>query len=80
MKYNLLIISLLAVVAVSCQNPLARERMDLAGTWQFAMDPGDKGISESWFNRVLADSLKLPGSLTSNGKGDEITLETPWTG
>jgi hypothetical protein len=54
--------------------------MDLAGTWKFAMDPGDKGVSEAWFNRALTDSLKLPGSLTSNGRGDEITVKTPWTG
>jgi len=80
MKYNLLIISLLILFAVSCQTPVARKRMDLAGNWQFAMDPGDKGISEAWFNRALTDSLKLPGSLTSNGKGEEIAVKTPWTG
>jgi len=44
------------------------------------MDPYDKGIPEAWFNRVLTDSLKLPGSMTSNGKGDDITVKTPWTG
>ena len=55
-------------------------KIDLSGTWKFAMDPSDKGISESWFNQILSDTLTLPGSLTSNGKGEDVTLTTQWTG
>ncbi|HEX7583398.1 MAG TPA: glycoside hydrolase family 2 TIM barrel-domain containing protein, partial [Prolixibacteraceae bacterium] len=80
MKNNILIIGILAVLAISCQKPAVQQKIDLSGTWKFAMDPADKGIAESWFNQTLPDSLKLPGSLTSNGKGDDITLKTPWTG
>jgi hypothetical protein len=55
-------------------------KIDLSGTWKFAMDPSDKGISEAWFNRALTESLTLPGSMTSNGKGEDITMTTQWTG
>ena len=54
--------------------------IDLSGTWKFAADPKDTGISEGWYNITLPDSVTLPGSMTSNGKGDPITLSTPWTG
>ena len=80
MKTITLLISLLSLLIVSCQKPATKQKIDLAGTWQFAVDPSDKGISDGWFNRTLADSLTLPGSMTSNGKGNDITLKTPWTG
>jgi hypothetical protein len=67
-------------MAFSCQKSIVQQKIDLSGTWKFAMDPSDKGISEGWFNRNLTDTLTLPGSLTSNGKGDDITLKTPWIG
>jgi hypothetical protein len=80
MKYKLVLITILAILTISCQKPLVQQKIDLAGTWKFVMDPSDKGISEDWFNQKLTDTLTLPGSLTSNGKGDDITLKTPWTG
>ena len=80
MKHPLMLITALAILALSCQKPVVQQKIDLAGTWQFAMDPADKGVAESWFNQALSDTLHMPGSLTSNGKGDDITLFTPWTG
>ncbi len=80
MKRKLFVILALAILVGACQKPVQQEKMDLSGTWKFAMDPSDKGISEGWFNRSLTDTLTLPGSLTSNGKGDDITLKTPWIG
>ncbi len=80
MKNKLLLITILAVIAFSCQKSVQQQKIDLSGTWEFAMDPSDKGISEGWFNQNLTDTLTLPGSLTSNGKGDDITLKTPWIG
>ena len=70
---------ILILTIIGCTNKL-ENKIDLAGTWRFAADPSDKGISEGWFNRTLTDSVKLPGSMTSNGKGEDITLATPWTG
>jgi hypothetical protein len=80
MKQKLILIIILANLTIACQKTAVLQKIDLSGTWKFAMDPSDKGISESWFNQELKDTLKLPGSLTSNGKGEDITLKTPWTG
>jgi beta-galactosidase/beta-glucuronidase len=54
--------------------------ISLAGQWQFQMDPADKGIEEKWFLKTLTDTIHLPGSMTQNLKGDDITLKTKWTG
>ncbi len=80
MKHKLILIIVLAILAFSCQKTVVQQKIDLAGTWNFALDPEDKGFAESWFKQVLTDTLSLPGSLTSNGIGDEITLKTPWIG
>ena len=54
--------------------------MDLSGTWQFRLDPEGKGESERWFDSALPDRIRLPGSTAQNGFGDDITVETKWTG
>ncbi|GGH58662.1 hypothetical protein HNQ91_000467 [Filimonas zeae] len=60
--------------------PAYGQDLSLAGVWRFATDSTDKGVAEQWFRRVLPDSIQLPGSMASNGKGDEVTLQTQWTG
>lgn len=80
MKRILFLLITLSLLAVSCRKPVVQQKIDLSGTWHYALDPSDKGVAESWFNQVLRDTLSLPGSLTSNGIGDDITLKTPWTG
>lgn len=52
--------------------------MDLAGSWRFALDREDSGVTERWFTRDLADKIKLPGILQAQGYGDEIRTDTPW--
>jgi Glycosyl hydrolases family 2, sugar binding domain/Glycosyl hydrolases family 2/Glycosyl hydrolases family 2, TIM barrel domain len=54
--------------------------LDLSGVWSFGIDSLNKGIEESWFNKKLADKINLPGSMTTNGKGNDITADTKWTG
>ena len=56
------------------------QKIDLAGEWNFAIDSLDKGIPEKWFDLTLTEKVVLPGSMTTNGKGDDITLKTPWIG
>ena len=58
----------------------AQQKISLAGTWELKLDPQDKGLREHWWAVPYSDKVKLPGSLTENGKGDDITLQTPWTG
>jgi len=58
-------------------------KIDLAGVWTLALDPMDRGIVERWWATFLphpTGKLHLPGSLQAQGFGDEITLDTPWTG
>ena len=59
---------------------LEKLRIDLAGVWSFKVDSLNEGISQQWFSNQLIDKIKLPGSMTTNGKGNDITLKTPWTG
>ncbi|MBL7739929.1 MAG: beta-glucuronidase [Chitinophagaceae bacterium] len=56
------------------------QQISLAGEWRFAIDRQDKGIVEKWFSHVLTETIILPGSMAQRGKGDDITLQTQWTG
>lgn len=49
---------------------VAQDRIDLAGEWRFA-----QGDSPDY-----TDSVALPGSMLTNGKGDVVTVDTKWVG
>jgi beta-galactosidase len=53
--------------------------LDLAGTWQIALDREDRGVSDDWPTRSFSDTLQLPGSLQAQGFGDDPGPDTPWT-
>jgi len=74
------IIILLLIISFLYSNAIAQERMPLNGKWQFAIDPQDKGVQEKWFSKPLDETVTLPGSMTENGKGYDISLSTQWTG
>lgn len=57
-----------------------RDTIHLEGQWLFQEDAKDQGIDEKWFDKKLSETIALPGSMTSNGKGNDITLNTQWTG
>ncbi|MBU6334128.1 MAG: glycoside hydrolase [Chloroflexi bacterium] len=54
--------------------------MNLAGAWSFALDPADVGVDARWFAGPLRDQIALPGSLQEQGYGDDISVDTAWTG
>ncbi|HEY9003552.1 MAG TPA: sugar-binding domain-containing protein [Mucilaginibacter sp.] len=56
------------------------DTVSLSGKWRFQTDPNDIGIKQSWYKKQLEGAIKLPGSMTSNHLGDEITVNTQWTG
>jgi hypothetical protein len=58
----------------------SRKVISLAGQWLFKLDPADTGEKEKWFNSRLPEHINLPGSTTENGFGDDISLDTEWTG
>ena len=48
----------------------AQQSIDLSGTWQLAIG------EQPAYN----DQIVLPGSMITAGKGDEVTVNTVWTG
>jgi len=54
--------------------------IDLAGVWQFALDPDGLGHAEKWYERTLGEQIKLPGSTAENDFGNDVSMDTQWTG
>ncbi|MDR1937684.1 MAG: beta-galactosidase, partial [Tannerellaceae bacterium] len=50
------------------------------GKWQVKLDPEDTGVNEQWFNTAFGDPITLPGSLQEQGYGNDVDINTPWTG
>lgn len=63
---------------MSCQKESSE--LSLAGEWQFALDPEDVGVKQAWQNRELEEVVSLPGSLQEQAKGEDVGLDTRWTG
>lgn len=63
-------------------NPLKAQthQIDLSGEWRFSVDPLDAGVQGQWYRQKLKDRVSLPGSMTTNNKGNDIDVNTPWTG
>jgi hypothetical protein len=71
---------LLVISACSGTHEDEREALSLAGEWNFRIDSLDRGIEEKWYLVIGEETVKLPGSMAENGKGEEVTLKTDWTG
>jgi hypothetical protein len=71
---------LLLVAGCSVSHNEPREKLSLAGEWKFRIDSLDRGVEKKWYNDLAVETVKLPGSMAENGKGDEVTLKTDWTG
>ncbi len=59
---------------------VAAQTISLGGTWKFKIDRDDKGVTEKWFDKSLPETIQLPGTMAENRKGDDVTLQTRWTG
>ncbi len=76
-----LVVSAAFVGSCCCQATAAQSnRISLAGRWQFQLDRGNAGIRERWFERSLPARIRLPGSLPAQGIGDDVSVDTKWTG
>jgi hypothetical protein len=75
-----LLILLLVVAGCTRQNTEVRKSFSLAGDWKFRIDSLDEGIENKWYDDLAVETVRLPGSMAENGKGDEVTLKTDWTG
>ena len=76
-KVLLLFIVILAFISCREKNTT---RIDLSGDWLFQIDSSDVGIQQEWFQRSLAETVQLPGSMATNDKGNEVSVSTKWTG
>ncbi len=56
------------------------QSINLAGEWKFQTDSLSVGIKQKWYIKKLKDNIMLPGSMATNGLGNNIDLKTPWTG
>ena len=54
--------------------------INLSGEWSVKLDPEDIGINEKWFNSSFSERVNLPGSLQEQGFGNDVDINTPWTG
>src|SRR5450759_1545316 len=75
-----LLILLLVMTGCTSQKVDIRKSFSLAGEWKFRIDSLDKGIVNKWYNELAFETVRLPGSMAENGKGDDVTLKTDWTG
>ncbi len=64
---------------VLCSGCTTQRPHGLAGTWSFALDPNDAGVTGAWFTKTLSDTITLPGSLQEQGYGDKPSIRTQWT-
>ncbi len=67
----------------------AANTISLAGPWRFQLDPQgtawnasapdtDASNSQAPYAKDLTDKIQLPGTLQSQGYGNEIAMDTPW--
>ena len=72
------------VLLLTAMTARAQQVISLEGAWDFAI--GDettvtkKGTVSVLPRSHYDDYVMLPGSMLTNGKGDDVTLQTQWTG
>jgi len=71
---------LFLMAACTANKETISEKLDLAGEWKFRIDSLDQGIDQQWFTLEFDETVTLPGSMAENGKGEEVTVSTDWTG
>src|SRR5690606_26964482 len=58
-----------------------KDGIDLSGLWAMKLDRDDVGIDVKGYGIPLNDdTVSLPGSLQAQGHGDDVSVDTPWTG
>ena len=75
-----LILLLLIAAGCSSEKEYTRPVLSLAGEWKFRVDSLDQGIDQQWYNKTFEERVELPGSMAENGKGNEVKVNTDWTG
>ena len=69
-------ITILSLLSLMILTSFAQKPINLSGTWDFQIDcNGNYNASQKY-----DDTIKLPGSMLTNGKGDLPSIDTKWTG
>lgn len=63
-------VSVLFCIVMLGMSSFAQQSIDLAGTWKFSV--GETADYD--------DTVTLPGSMLTNGKGNDVSVSTRWTG
>ncbi len=79
-KRNSIFLTILLLALTLACSQKKEQNIDLSGEWHFQIDSLNVGITEQWFNKQLNEVISLPGSMAENGKGDDISIKTYWTG
>lgn len=74
-----LLLSFVFVASLYAQSKNIRQTIDLRGTWNFALDPQEKGVQEKFWNISLPETVALPGTTDTNRKGKENTNKSETT-
>jgi len=61
--------TLLAAIFIGTAAVGAADTVSLAGEWQFQLDSANVGAKERWFSNPLTDTITLPNSTDTAGKG-----------
>ena len=77
---RLLVLTALAATGLLARALPADDVLPLDGKWRFQLDRADAGLQENWAAKKLANRIHLPGSLPEQGIGDDVTMNTVWTG
>jgi len=73
------LITFIAILGIATCS-FAQSVINLAGEWQFRMDPKDVGVNEQWYNQPFDESITLPASMPQALKGYDISTDTKWVG
>lgn len=76
---SLFLLSLILLCSPWVQAKDLRHTIDLSGTWNFILDPQDKGIQDKFWNIDLPEKVTLPGTTDTNRKGMENTNKSETT-
>jgi hypothetical protein len=79
MKLFRIIPVLVFLLYSACDQP-SFDHIDLSGTWNFRIDSLDEGMDNQWFNETFPETVTLPGSMAENGKGNDVSVNSKWTG
>ena len=70
MRNIVFMLGLMSCASLQAQGFSSNNKIDLSGQWRFSQ--GDAPTYE--------DEVKLPGSMLTNGKGNDVCTHTQWTG